>query len=1061
MSRVLVVDDEVGIRETLAEFLRDDGHEVLTAGSVDGAMALLKGDTIDVVVTDIIMPGADGMELVRILRDGAPRAKVILITGEPSFVTAAEAVRLGAFDYIAKPATQGAICRVVGSAALVKELEDENRSHQHNLERLVEARTRQIQAYTSRLRHVAEKTKDFARCGEVEILAPRILALFAQSMGADGGSFYRRFDDRLELVVSLDPDHQPRTIELPPRPGSVLARVLTQRDGFVARDIAEESDLCSSGWSGYRDGSLLALPCVDADGRVSGVVTLHNKHDPPFTAEDLEIGRIIADHSVEAIRAIELNSKLRESEERYRTMAENSLAGIFIREGEHLAYYNSRLATMLGYDADDHSWIGSNYLDFIHPDDRARVVESAERRGRGEPVPAQYELRLLRRDGTSLWAELLVSLIEHEGRPATMGTIIDLTKRKQAEERIRILAALLDASPALITVHDIDGRFFYANREALALYGYTLDEFMRLNLHDLEAPDSRAWIADRIRSVHDRGETSLETTHFRKDGTTIPLYIHVKTARWGDNDVLLSIASDMTEWKHAEEDVRRSRERLQLALDAANEGLFDWNMRDHTAYFSPRYCTMLGYEPDELPQSEQAWATLIHPDDQRVVAGVLQEYFDGRRDSHELEYRMKTKSGLYAWVLSRAKATAWDAEGKPCRMIGTHVDINERKRSEEEKAQLSAQLLQSQKMEAVGRLAGGIAHDFNNILTAILGYAEIVSDKLGRDHPLSGEIGEIVAAAERAAALTRQILAFSRRQIVEQRVVDLNEVVLHAKRMLERIIGEDVALTVRTAADLPRVWADPGQIDQILVNLATNARDAMPSGGRFTIETVKASSAESGTNDGESVMLLVSDSGSGMDESLHERVFEPFFSTKERGTGLGLSTVRDIVARHGGIISVTSAPGQGSTFRIIFPALPAEEPTAAEERAMPRARGGTEKILLVEDNDAVRILVESTLANLGYTVLTARDAEEALRMSDDDKSDIQLLFTDLVLPGMNGRELLEAIAPGRPKMKALFMSGYTHDVISKRGILADGVALLRKPFSLEILAARVRAVLDS
>ncbi|MBN2369763.1 MAG: PAS domain S-box protein [Vicinamibacteria bacterium] len=1062
MARVLVVDDETGIRETLAEFLRDEGHDVGTADSVAGAKALLDGGAADVVVTDIVMPGADGMELVRILWDSAPRAKVILITGEPSFATAVEAVRLGAFDYIAKPVTQGAICRVVGSAALVKDLEDENRRYQHNLERMVETRTLQIRTYLERLRQIAEKTKELARCGEIESLAPRILALFAQNMGAEGGSFYRRCDDRLDLVVSLDPDHQPRRIDLPPRNGSVLARVIMRREGFVVRDIAEDIEFSSSGWSGYRDGSLLALPCVDADGDVSGVITLHNKREPPFTKEDLEIGRIIADHAVEAIRAIELNRRLRESEARYRTMAENSLTGIFIQEGERLVYYNARLATMLGYDADDQSWIGADYIGFIHPDDRALVREYADRRGRGERVPSQYELRLLRRDGTALWAELLASLVEHDHRPATMGTVVDLTDRKQAEERIRVLAALLDASPALITVHDLDGGFLFANQEALALYGYTLEDFMRLNQHDLAAPENGSWIDERMRTVHERGEASLETEHIRKDGTKIPLHIHVKKARWAEKDVLLSIASDMTEWKHAEEEVRKSRERLEMALDASNDGLFDWNMRDRTIYYSPRYFTMLGYEHDELPQAEQTLLDLIHPEDRSVVSRCIQEYLEGLRDRHELEYRMTMKSGSHAWILSRAKVTARDACGKPLRTTGTHVDITERKRAEEEKTRLTTQLLQSQKMEAVGRLAGGIAHDFNNILTAILGYAEIVLEKLGREHSLSCEVGEIIDAAERAAALTRQILAFSRRQLFEPRVADLGEIVLRSKRMLERIIGEDIALSVRNAPDLPRTRVDPGQIDQILVNLATNARDSMPNGGRFTIETRVVSRAADGEagGDGEFVALIVSDDGSGMDDSVQGRIFEPFFSTKERGTGLGLSTVRDIVTRHGGRISVDSSPGRGTSFQIVLTGVGLDDPAHDTARETPLARGGTETILMVEDNDSVRGLVQTALTNLGYRVITTSDAEQALDASERHQGDIQLLLTDIVLPGMNGRELLEELAARMPKLKVLFMSGYTHDVISRQGILAEGVTLLRKPFTLNELATKVRAVLD-
>ncbi len=393
-------------------------------------------------------------------------------------------------------------------------------------------------------------------------------------------------------------------------------------------------------------------------------------------------------------------------------------------------------------------------------------------------------------------------------------------------------------------------------------------------------------------------------------------------------------------------------------------------------------------------------------------------------------------------------------------LLGTVFDVTERRRLEE-------QLLQSQKMEAVGRLAGGIAHDFNNLLTAIAGYSDLLLSELPANDARRESAVEIREAGRRAAGLTQQLLAFSRRQVLEPRVLDLNAVIAGMEKMLRRVIGEDIELTTALDPDLWRTMADPGQIEQAIVNLAVNARDAMPRGGQLTLETGNVTlddqfaSTYATVQPGPHVMLAVSDTGIGMDAALQSRLFEPFFTTKERGkgTGLGLSTTYGIVKQSGGSIWVYSEPGVGTTFKIYLPRC--EEPLAESEAPPPplTTRQGTETVLLVEDEAEVRRLVERLLRMQGYTVLSAPSPAEAISAARA-AGRIDLLVTDVIMPGMNGREMASVLAAERPRMRVLYMSGYTDAAIAQQGILEPGTAFLSKPFTPDVLARKVREVLD-
>jgi PAS domain S-box-containing protein len=478
-------------------------------------------------------------------------------------------------------------------------------------------------------------------------------------------------------------------------------------------------------------------------------------------------------------------------------------------------------------------------------------------------------------------------------------------------------------------------------------------------------------------------------------------------------------------------------------------------------YVSPQIQSILGFSPAEWLADPRSWINQVHVED-RPIALAAEEQFQRTHELYHAEYRMVARDGRILWFRDEA-VLLQQSEGKLL-MQGVLYDITEHKRMED-------QLRHSQKMEAVGRLAGGVAHDFNNLLMLIQAHNERLRGQLSPAHPAHRDAVEIEHAVARAASLIRQLLAFSRKQVLQPRVLDLNAVLADVAKMLDRLIGTDIALEVTAAPSLWRIKADPGQMEQVILNLAVNARDAMPHGGRLLIETCNAelSDADARRRDGavagHHVRLTVRDTGVGMDPGTQARIFEPFFTTKERGkgTGLGLATIYGVVKQSGGWIWVDSQPGEGTKFEIYFPrvektqALEPTEPTATVQAATTQ---GSETILVVEDQGGIRELVDEFLSGKGYVVLSAADGEEALRIVDHHAEPIHLLVTDMVMPNMGGRELAHRLKRVRPQMKVLFMSGYPEHTAVGDEDLNQGTLVLQKPFSLDTLGCKIRTALD-
>lgn len=611
-----------------------------------------------------------------------------------------------------------------------------------------------------------------------------------------------------------------------------------------------------------------------------------------------------------------------------------------------------------------------------------------------------------------------------------------------------------------VLTDDMDGRFTFANAAAVAILGYDSPaELVGLLWTAIVAPDCypimEAAKERRSRGVRDRYEIDL----VRKDGQRITVEMTGAPRVEGDRQVgTMSVFTDITERKLLEQLLWQTK----LVVEHSPVALFRCNARaDCRIEFVSDNIRRFGHTRDDILAGTLSLFALVHPEDRERVADELAHYAAAGKDAFQLTFRVQAEDGTVIWTESYTEAVR-APDGTVSHYQGAWLDITERKALEE-------RLLQAQKMEGIGRLAGGVAHDFNNLLTAISGYANFALETVGEKHPVAGDLHGILDATSRAADLTRQLLAFSRKQIFEMKILDVNVLIQGMGKMLRRLIGEDIDLVVVPGAAPAAVRADASQIEQVLVNLVVNARDAMPDGGTLTIETSNVTLDDAyvrthpGAAIGGYVLIAVTDTGVGMTDEVKSHIFEPFFTTKEpgKGTGLGLSTVFGIVKQHGGNIYVYSEPGVGTTFKVYL--------QQAEESALERSSraedervvGGTETVLVTEDDAAVRQMAARILRSLGYTVLEASNGAEALQTARTHGGRIDLLITDVVMPRMNGRELAQRLAGICPGVKVLYVSGYTENAIAHNHVLEEGAWFLQKPFARRALAHKVRQVLES
>jgi len=646
----------------------------------------------------------------------------------------------------------------------------------------------------------------------------------------------------------------------------------------------------------------------------------------------------------------------------------------------------------------------------------------------------------------------------------------DISDRKKAEKQITEALSwyqeIFEGSKDAIFISDENARFVSVNSAASELTGYDPEELINMRIPDLhDKMDLEAFNTFHARIIGG-DHIDSEARILRRDGIKIDAEFNNKRITVSGKQYMHTTARDITDRKRMEEALRESEEKYRTILNEMAEGYHEVDLAGNFTFFNEAFLTLFGYSAEEMTGMNFSH----YAAEKSIAKKVYQTYnkiYTTGKPVQRCEWDIIRKDGEKR-TLEYHAAVITDSKNIPKGFRGIVRDITESKRAEAERETLQSQLHQAQKMESVGRLAGGVAHDFNNMLGIILGHTELALLKTDEDNDLVFDLKEIQKAAKRSADTTKQLLAFARKEIIAPKQIDLNATVESMLNMLRRLIGEDIDLVWQPGAHLWPVKMDPSQIDQILANLCVNARDAISGVGKLTIETgrqtfdVEYCNEHPGSIPGDFVLLAVSDNGCGMDKNTLDNLYEPFFTTKEvgKGTGLGLATIYGIVKQNNGFIDVNSKPGQGSTFKIYLPRLVAHEEF---DKAVPEkkaAAGGTETILLVEDDPSILRMTRMMLEQKGYSVLTAATPSEAIKLAKTHAEKIHLLMTDVVMPEMNGRDLAGEITALYPDIRRLFMSGYTADVIAHQGILDDGVTFIQKPFSMTDMTKKVREVLD-
>jgi PAS domain S-box-containing protein len=753
----------------------------------------------------------------------------------------------------------------------------------------------------------------------------------------------------------------------------------------------------------------------------------------------------------------EADEKLRASEQRYRQLFENNPHPMWFYEIETLAFLSVNNAAVAHYGYSREEFLQMTLKDIRLTEDISTLVDDMV-----NFTSSQIHINSLRRhrkkDGSVIIVEVTSHDILFEGRKARLVMVNDITERKRAEAALlaseQRFSEAFNLSPLPMHIISLeDTRYIYVNDSFLQATGFSREELIGKTGDELKlwvSAQERAKIFKAFRE--NQRLSNLEFRYRRKDGEIRTGLGSSERITLDGQPCALSVINDITEHKRAEEDRDRfftvSRDMLCLM--------------DFAGYFTrlnPAWEKTLGYSNEEL--MAKTYIHFVHPDDREKALEVGKKVMTGE-SVQAFENRYRCKDGSVKWLL-------WSLTSYPEQQLVYAVahDITERKRAEEEWKKAEENLRQAQKMDAIGRLAGGVAHDFNNLMTAVIGYSEMALRKTEPESAISNDILEIKKAGERAASLTSQLLAFGRKQMLQPKILNLNAVLENIHKMLRRLIGEHIDIAVMPEPNLGLVKADPGQIEQVIVNLAVNARDAMPEGGKLTLETANVHISDEyafnhmEVTPGHYVLFAMTDNGIGMDVKTMARIFEPFYTTKElgKGTGLGLSMVYGIIKQSGGHIAVYSEPGIGTTVKLYLPRID-EEPALPEPQAVMTApKPANATILLVEDEKVVRDLTAKILGDLGYEVLVAENGKQALEVATGNLEKIALVISDIVMPQLGGRELVERLLQLKPRLKIIFISGYTENSMLHQGVLDKHLIFLQKPFSYEALASRVREAL--
>lgn len=1004
-AHILVVNDAPDQLGWMSALFSNAGYVVHNAEDADAAFQLAKRARPILVISDVAMPGKSGIELCRMIRADRELmdASILLFsTLRKDSKSVVEGLRAGANDYIEAPCDSSLLLTKTEQLIKYKLAEAALRESEERYRDLVENRAELICAHD---------------------LEGRIISINAWGVKALGVESATLLKSNIKDLLAAD--------------------AKSRFDVFIENLLKEGS---AQGIAPVQTASgerrLWSFRCTL---RKDGV-------KPPVV-------RLLA-HDVTELKQAE--ERLRKSDELFKLVARATNDAIWdwnlltneVWRNENFQVMSKCEAHEIGNDL-------ASWTSRIHPDDLTRVVDGIHRLIKSGGAIWTDEYRFRRGDGTyAVISDRGYVVHDGRGKPVRMvGSMIDITERKQAEEALQrseeYFRSLIDNSTDVVSIISEEGVRHYISPSAKRVLGYSPEELIGGSLFDLLHPDDIPHLQE------------IFSERLKEPGTTVSAEFRCKhkNGAWRVLEVIASNllsnpavggvvinSRDITERKCAEEALLESERDYRELFNRAHDAILILAPENETVLdVNQRACEVYGFSREEFIGLSLENLSVNVNDGRERLRQVLNQ---GNCLNFESVQRRKDGSEMTVEI----NASLINYKGRRA-VLSITRDVTDRK-------QLEEQLRQSQKMEAIGRLAGGVAHDFNNLLTAINGYSELALRRLNDPARLREQLTEIKKAGERAASLTRQLLAFSRKQILQPKTLNLNDIVMDMSKMLRRLIGEDIELVLELSSSLGQVKADPSQIEQVILNLAINARDAMPQGGRLIIETSnvvisdRAARRYGSIQAGHHVCISIADTGCGIDPAMQQRIFEPFFTTKEigKGTGLGLSTVYGIVKQSGGYIFVHSEAGRGATFKIYLPRVDeAIEPSDARES---EASSGSETVLLVEDDELIRKLTSSILEEHGYKVIEAEGAHKALEILERSHEEIRLMVTDVIMPAMSGKRLADKAKLLRPGMRVLFISGYTDEAIVHHGVLNEGIPFLQKPFTPDALAKKVREILD-
>jgi PAS domain S-box-containing protein len=1014
---LLILDSDRGVIAVIEEQALPLGYAVECRDPDEPIRTLIAEVEPDVTMLDVPSSSA-GLDTLRAIRQADPSCRVIVMSAHDTADAAIDAIRNGASDYIAKPLSAARVRRALAAVPALAE------GRTHAREEALDERASARQDAARRERLIADAMIEHLPA--IEYLADEQGHLLRWNQSLLTATGYA--DDEIQRMSPPD--------------------FIAADDRPLAR--ARIAEAFTNG-----QGSLEAS-VVSKDGRLTPYLFMARR-------VELDGAPCLVGMGIDITWWKQLAERLSESERKYRELLRVT-DRIIVRWNSRgvITFVNAFGLRFFGYT--EAELIGRPVIGTLvpptsptgHDPDRLIALLRVDLSAFDQNIHEH-----LRRNGDRVsvsWAHRI--MVDSDGRVSEVLSVgTDLTEQRRAELALRAseerYRALFDFAPDGIVIIRREGGFVDANASASRLFGYAPDELIGLSAGDILADSNVADIDWERRTISRARPYSREWRCRRKDGSVFPAEVLITELPDGN---LLGMIRDESEREAALAALRTAEERMRFALVNAEVGIWDMDVVTGAMHWSEMLERQYGLPPGSFAGTYEAFLERIHPDDRLSVRDTVAKATQTGGD-FSLLHRTVRPDGTVRWLSVTGRILLGE-QGTPARSVGISLDVTERRA-------LEAQYQQAQKMEAIGRLAGGVAHDFNNLLTVILGFCGLLRSDLDASDPRQADLAEIQKAGLRGSNLTRQLLAFSRKQVIEPATLDLNTVVAEMRDMLSRLIGERVDVVIRADPDPALVYADRGQMEQVIMNLAVNAKDAMPTGGTLTIHTGHITLDEThaatrvAVKPGSYVALTVSDTGTGMTPAVQSRLFEPFFTTKEvgKGTGLGLATVHSIVARNAGTVSVHTELGKGSSFIVYLPKSEAVElaPTAPAPVVHPRSRGET--VLVVDDAEAVRELTSRMLERQGYRVLLAANAGEAVKLCEQNRS-IDVVLTDIMMPGTSGPELTGQVNVRWPGLKVIYMSGYREDELVDDEVLKAGIAFLHKPFSSDTLGRKLREVLE-